>query len=522
MMSGNHNRESHDSIRILAIECETLLQSLTDIGAQTEAKGLFEDYLQRLSTWAAYLGVFARPSQCLDHRLSNAIDIKDLVLRGLDSLGRSLTSISQNKYQFASTDIDERQASLYSNEDDLLEVEDALEQLFRLATAIKRSSRKTIEQRASEFSQIVELKPINRLFKRTIECLYPKIDQSLQDLLSTSMSDRFAKIMFLGNRQAILAARHLEQRSLPIISEERQSIAVLGPDLGSLKKPILNYGPSVQTRNRSLAPPTSLSPSKVRQHLKAGVPNLDLHNTTSIAMHRSSYPPPPKPQRQEPRLCEWCGEPLNSRHMDPSYWRQHVDNDLKPYICLAEHCTIALGYPSFREWSSHMQQHNEFWYRTAYSPATYVCPLCINNTSPFDKRDELLQHLTSEHQSDSFDRGQLSMIAGQSQGIKERPNDECLLCGLVVKNESQNYVPSKRQSESRSEGNTKKRKTKRHQFNATEIFSSSEDEEDQSPKANNHESMNRHIAAHLQTLNVTDIASHCDAKGPGFRRGRCS
>jgi len=91
-MSENHDQESHNSIRILAKECETILQNLIDSETQRAAKGLFEEYLQRLSTWAAYLGVFARPSQCLDHRLSNAIDVQDLVLRGLDSLGRSLTS----------------------------------------------------------------------------------------------------------------------------------------------------------------------------------------------------------------------------------------------------------------------------------------------------------------------------------------------------------------------------------------------------------------------------------------------
>ncbi|KAH7190039.1 hypothetical protein BKA60DRAFT_586652 [Fusarium oxysporum] len=329
------------------------------------------------------------------------------------------------------------------------------------------------------------------------------------------MFDRFTKIIFLGTRQATLAARHVEQRSLPTTSEERQGTARPGPELGSLRKPILNYGASVQIRNRSLAPPTSLSPSKFWQHLNAGASNLDLNKTTSIAIHRSSYPPPPKPQRQEPRLCEWCGEPLKGRDMDPVHWRQHVDNDLKPYICLAEHCTIAVGYPSFREWSSHMQQHNEFWYRTAYSPATYVCPLCINNTSPFANRDDLLQHLTSEHQSDTFDCGQLSMIAGQSQGIKERPYNECLLCGFVVENEGQKDVPSKRQSESRSEGNTKKRKTKPHQFNVTEIFSSSEDEEDQSHKANNHESMTRHIAAHLQTLMFLTLRVISMQKGLG-------
>jgi hypothetical protein len=118
----------------------------------------------------------------------------------------------------------------------------------------------------------------------------------------------------------------------------------------------------------------------------------------------------------------------------------------------------------------------------------------------FANRDQLLQHLTSEHQSAILDGGQLSIIASQIQGIKERPKDECLLCGFVVENEGHTDVPSKRQSESRSKGKAKKHKTKRHQFTLTEVFSSSEDEEDPTHGTNNHESMARHIAAHLQTL----------------------
>ncbi|CVL02542.1 uncharacterized protein FMAN_00048 [Fusarium mangiferae] len=500
------------------MECETLLQNLIDSGSQTAEKGLFEDYLQRLSTWAAYLGVFARPSQCLDHRLSNAIDIQDLVLRGLDSLGRSLTSglsidfragwpgadclsiVSQNKYQSASTDADEGQVSLSGIEEELLEIEDTLEQLYRLATAIKSSSRKTIEQRASEFAQKVELKPINKLFIRTIECLYPQIDQSLQDRLSTSMSDRFAKIMFLGTRQATLAARHNEQHYSPAISEDRQNSVLPKPNLGALQEPRLSYSPSVQTRDQSLAPLTSLSPSKFWPHLNNLGPSiLNRNKTTSVSIHRSSYPLPPKPQRQELRLCEWCGEPLKSLDMDPAHWRKHVDNDLRPYICLAEDCTNAVGYPSFRQWSSHMQQHDEFWYRTVYSPVKYVCPLCVNTMSSFEHRVELFQHVTSMHESDAFDSRQLSLIANQSQGIRERPVDECPLCGLAVERESQKEdVPSKRESDSWSEGSRKKLKAGQQQ--PIPAATSSNDQENQSHETNNHESMALHIASHLQTL----------------------
>ncbi|EMT64893.1 hypothetical protein FOC4_g10007590 [Fusarium odoratissimum] len=86
---------------------------------------------------------------------------------------------------------------------------------------------------------------------------------------------------------------------------------------------------------------------------------------------------------------------------------------------------------------------------------------------------------------------------------------------FALYNQGQKDVPSKRQSESRSEGNTKKRKTKRHQFNVTEIFSSTEDEEDQSHKANNHESMTRHIAAHLQTLMFLTLRVISMQKGLG-------
>lgn len=128
--------------------------------------------------------------------------------------------------------------------------------------------------------------------------------------------------MFLGTQQATLAARHVEQHSLPINSEVHQSKLMARTHLGALEKPILDHGPSVQTRDRSLAPLTSLPPSKFWPHLNnPGPSNLDLNKTTSIAMHRSSYPPPPKLQRQGPRLCEWCGEPLKSRDMHLSRWR---------------------------------------------------------------------------------------------------------------------------------------------------------------------------------------------------------
>lgn len=145
-----------------------------------------------------------------------------------------------------------------------------------------------------------------------------------------------------------------------------------------------------------------------------------------------------------------------------------------------------------------MQQHNETWCRTVYSPATYICPLCIGNPPSFVNRDKLSQHLTSEHQSANFDDRQLSIIACQSQGFKDRPKDECLLCGFVVESEDQKEVSSKRESKSRRETSTKRLKT--GQLQSVPAATSSNDPEKDGHEERKNEHMARHIAAHLQTL----------------------
>lgn len=83
--------EDYGAIRTLSLDCENLFDELTKHKGLSPVSDLLEDYQQRFLTWAAYLGVFAHPSQCLDRRLRSAPDVKDVVLRALDCLGRCLT-----------------------------------------------------------------------------------------------------------------------------------------------------------------------------------------------------------------------------------------------------------------------------------------------------------------------------------------------------------------------------------------------------------------------------------------------
>lgn len=83
--------EAEGPIYNLAWDCEKLFIALCAQGPTSLITGLIDDYRQQFATWCAYLGVFARPSQCLDRRLWRLPDIQDIVFRLLDSLGRSLT-----------------------------------------------------------------------------------------------------------------------------------------------------------------------------------------------------------------------------------------------------------------------------------------------------------------------------------------------------------------------------------------------------------------------------------------------
>lgn len=84
--------EDEEPIYHLATECEGLFEKGASRGSLAEAGAvrLWEEYQERFTTWAAYLGVFAKRSLCLDRRLEHHPTLQDLVLQLLDILRRNL------------------------------------------------------------------------------------------------------------------------------------------------------------------------------------------------------------------------------------------------------------------------------------------------------------------------------------------------------------------------------------------------------------------------------------------------
>jgi hypothetical protein len=85
--------DEDDTIYEMAESCENLLRlgrsALESYGSSISI--LLEEYEQRFTAWADYLGVFAKRSISLDRRLQHHPDIQDLVVRLLEILKTNLT-----------------------------------------------------------------------------------------------------------------------------------------------------------------------------------------------------------------------------------------------------------------------------------------------------------------------------------------------------------------------------------------------------------------------------------------------
>jgi len=86
--------EEEEPIFELASSCGRLfgeqLHQLEDHGA-TPGAIILAELRERFANWAAFLGVLAEPSTCLDRRLRRHGVIQDQVLRLLDIIAQNLT-----------------------------------------------------------------------------------------------------------------------------------------------------------------------------------------------------------------------------------------------------------------------------------------------------------------------------------------------------------------------------------------------------------------------------------------------
>ncbi|KPM39643.1 hypothetical protein AK830_g6898 [Neonectria ditissima] len=508
----NYSSGSEDLLYRLACECEGLFDQLHEafLGTKSEIASidLCAEFQQRFAIWTAHLGVFSRKSQCLDTRLKGFPDLQDLAARLLDILRRNL-----QQWKFETTSLDEDPASQTT----LRALDDTLSRLNRLGLTIRQSSNGKMDIKTKKFAAGLNLKPFAYLCAEAVQALYPSAHPSLKDYLSKSMTDRYARILFLNSRHKKLQARREPSGTLPSIPEAGNDEMQTNLSITQPTRVTKNLVVTGLPRAPSQSDLTSVDIKRIKNRNKPpDEASTKLHRTLSIRVNQGHYPRPAGMNEDSGIFCcEWCSEQLSKKTLSENEWRQHMDRDLKPYVCLSEACEEADPvYPTFDEWFRHMELHNRRWYRKVYLTSSWSCGLCEFNPDVYSSPLTLYSHLEKSHGGD-FTNEQLQAIARQCKTEQPRTWNDCLLCCFSVGdqgNENEAIFPKRRKGLQHPQAVKRARQTLEMSnpdphSSETELSDTDSDSDGTGPQ--NHESQRtrecskataRHIAAHLQVL----------------------
>lgn len=98
--------------------------------------------------------------------------------------------------------------------------------------------------------------------------------------------------------------------------------------------------------------------------------------------------------------------------------RNHVKNDLDPYVCLVEECEQPdFLYSHSDEWMSHLHEHGKIWRCSSH-----------RQLGPFSTRDEYISHVREAHNTKLSDT-QLRVLANKNTRKIAKLFVSCPLCG---------------------------------------------------------------------------------------------
>ncbi|RFU77283.1 hypothetical protein TARUN_4959 [Trichoderma arundinaceum] len=463
-MTFDHDNE--DLLYNLAYECEELFDQLQQALHKTKSEittiELCAEFQQRFAIWAAHLGVFARKSQCLDTRLQNLPDLQDLVARLLDILRRSLQQCKVDARGQGEGDLDTRDCSEFPPKaaqiltTTLRTIDDTLTRLNRLGVTIRQSGRGKVDVRAKKFAAGLDLDSFAYLCANAVQALYPGAHQSLKDHLSKSMTDRYARTLFLNSRHQKLQTRREPSTGLSTIQEvpsnETQTNIPIAQPVIAIKNPAVPKFPRAPIA-LSQSDLSSVNIQQIRSRLRPpDEASTKFHKTSSIQVNQGNYPQPPTPKEGSNIFtCQWCSELFSKKSLSESEWR---------------------------------------------NPQT------------------LYSHLEESHNSD-FSNTELQAISRQSKTEQPRAWNDCLLCCFTVEeqgNKDEALFPKRRKGQQKQETSKSARTTlemtnpKSHHSD-TEFSDMSSDSDDmdshqqrRQQRKDRSKAVARHIAVHLQVL----------------------
>ncbi|KAI8655646.1 hypothetical protein NCS55_01217300 [Fusarium keratoplasticum] len=136
---------------------------------------------------------------------------------------------------------------------------------------------------------------------------------------------------------------------------------------------------------------------------------------------------------QKQAVCPICEKPCDAEVFRGGKWRSHVDQDLKPYVCISQNCSKnLLFFADSTSWIQHMRQvHTAMWIRHLHNDVEWKCALSHpgNALYSYPTEDGLLEHMKAEHKGLYKNDEELRNLAGSGRVPIPRPLNVCPICG---------------------------------------------------------------------------------------------
>ncbi|KAH8702324.1 hypothetical protein BGW36DRAFT_424603 [Talaromyces proteolyticus] len=387
-----------------------------------------------------YTGALAAVGRSLDDRLNGHPDIKCMVVELLQMLIRNLQYISAAGLLYSKAQRDETSPQNLA-EEAWSATESAIDGLHFMASAIRRSS--TQSQRYNLSSRFDRDDDISfeeysvLLVKRD----FPNARRSLCEQLGASIAVR-RKRLFRSNiheeklstrREIVLPKQGSGPVAQPRVSPSQADAQLTASQPHRLKIEYKASPWSDDTRSK-------LDSMAVRSYLNRG-PSLSTISTgSSVRNTKVDYPAKPNAGNDDKYCaCPYCAKPLElgRLRMDAKYWENHIDIDVKPYVCLSEECTSPfLFFVHMKEWLDHMNtMHSEQWNQKIHMMTWYCDIEHGGEVLQFSDHSAFIAHMkdcTNHPKRQSPTDLQLDALSRSKQKMLVRQEKySCPLCNCV-------------------------------------------------------------------------------------------
>ncbi|OBT39283.1 hypothetical protein VE00_10598 [Pseudogymnoascus sp. WSF 3629] len=403
---------------------------------EDERKAKMEVIRRDFDLWINYTGALATVGRSLDDRLGADTDIKEMVLELLEMLDRNLQYICSRETEginvFYSQSL-ETEAWMATKQ--------SIDDLHFMAAVIRRSSVQSENyDLLSRFETGDELL-FGEFAKGLVKREFPNARRSLCEQLGASIAVRRKKLLRRKLHEEKLGERRqdgpVKLRQQPTVSASQSSVF---PSEGAASTP-LPFQRLKNQDNRHTGSDNTRSKfdgAAARGHLKAGPSRSTTSMGSSIRNPDIVYPDMPQISGSSGRCtCPYCAKPLVAEKLQKynNYWKDHIDEDLRPYVCLSEECTSPfLFFVHMHEWLDHMKTiHSDEWNRKIHMN-TWYCDIDHDNEEQFNDYPSFVSHMkdaTNHPKRPTPTDLQVSALSRNKQNLILRDEYCCPLCDCI-------------------------------------------------------------------------------------------